>query len=256
MVELEGKGLDYERYALKKLFRHLVDIYKIKNILEIPAKGEKAMPSIYSLGFAEAGCRVTLINAEEKSRKAWEELEFNVSYIECKDLNHTKLKAGQFDLVWNFMYLAHSNEKDVCLNEMCRLSKKHILFISVNKFNPGFYSHKMIHKAYKIPWNHGDVKFMNPFYVSNYINNHGLKLVKTGVVDTPPYPDSLGFRDMKLHRKNTNLNKIDWESRTLQWMKTGKYPLKIRFLYLFELLPLPFIIKLLYAHLFYVIAEK
>jgi len=256
MVELEGKGLDYERYALRKLFQRLVTIYKIKSVLEIPAKGEKSMPSIYSLGFAEAGCRVTLVNAEEKSKKAWKELGFNVSYIECEDLSHTEIKAEQFDLVWNFLYLAHSHEKDDYLNEMRRLSKKYILFISVNKFNPGFYSHKMIHKIFNIPWNHGDVEFMNSFYVSDYFKDNGLKLVKKGVVDTPPYPDSLGFRDMKLHRKNADLNEIDWESHTVQWMKAGKYPLKIKFLYLFECLPMPFIIKLLYAHLFYVIAEK
>ena len=47
------------------------------------------------------------------------------------------------------------------------------------------------------------------------------------MVDTPPYPDSLGIRDMKLHRKNVDLNKIDWDSR-----------------------------KLLYAHLFWVLAER
>jgi hypothetical protein len=80
--------------------------------------------------------------------------------------------------------------------------------------------------------------------------------VRTGAVDTPPYPDSLGFRDMRLHRMNVDLNKIDWDSRTVHWMKAGRYPLKIRLLYLAERLPLPFPLKLLYAHLFYVVGAK
>ena len=57
-VEMEGKGLDYERFALNKLFAKLVRTRGIKSVLEIPAKGEKAMPSIYSLAFGQLGCDV------------------------------------------------------------------------------------------------------------------------------------------------------------------------------------------------------
>ena len=63
---MEGKGLDYERYALDKLFARLVREHDIQRVLEIPAKGEKAMPSICSLSFARLGCDVTLVNAEPK----------------------------------------------------------------------------------------------------------------------------------------------------------------------------------------------
>jgi hypothetical protein len=84
----------------------------------------------------------------------------------------------------------------------------------------------------------------------------GLEPLRSGVVDTPPYPDSLGIRDMKLHRKKVDLNKIDWESRTIAWMKSGRYPLKLKLLYFFEWLPLPWRVKLFYAHLFFVLARK
>ena len=61
---------------------------------------------------------------------------------------------------------------------------------------------------------------------------------------------------MRLHRMNVDLNEIDWDSRTVHWMKAHRYPKKIRFFYFFEWLPLPLPLKLLYAHLFYVLAEK
>ena len=96
---------------------------------------------------------------------------------------------------------------------------------------------------------------MNPFFVRRYFAKQGLEVVRSGVVDTPPYPDSLGFRDMRLHRMNVDLNKIDWDSRTIHWMREGRYPPKLRWLYLFEQLPLPLPLKLIYAHLFYVLAE-
>ncbi len=256
MVEIEGKGLDFERYALNKLFTRLLKTCPISTVLEIPAKGEKAMPSLYSLAFAAAGCAVTLVNAEEKSRWAWEELDLPVTYRTCDDLLHTGMASDHFDLVWNFMALAQQEEKRLMLEEMTRLSRKYVLYMGVNRFNPGFFSHRMVHRLFDVPWTHGDIRFMNPFWVRQYFQDNGLHVRKIGVVDTPPYPDSLGFRDMRLHRKQVDLHKIDWDSRTVHWMKAGRYPVKIKLLYMFEALPLPFLLKLLYAHLFYVLAEK
>ena len=43
MIEIEGKGLDYERFAMNKLFKRFVRDYGIRTVLEIPAKGEKAI---------------------------------------------------------------------------------------------------------------------------------------------------------------------------------------------------------------------
>ena len=255
-VEIEGRGLDYERFALSKLFKKLAASYGIHRVLEIPAKGEKAMPSLYSIAFAEAGCKVTLVNAESKSKPAWQELGFAVRYLECENLERTGLAAAGHDLVWNFMFLSQYSNRAALLQEMARLSRKYVMYIGVNRFNPGFYSHRTVHRIFRVPWTHGDVWFMNPFHVAGFFRQQGLKVLRTGVVDAPPYPDSPGIRDMKLHRKRVDLLKIDWASRTIGWMKSGKYPLKLKLLYFFEWLPLPFLIKLIYAHLFYVLAEK
>jgi len=256
MAELEGKGLDYERYALNKLFRRLVRAHGFRSVLELPAKGEKAMPSIYSVALAEAGCEVTLVNAEEKSSWAWEELGFPVRHVRCEDPASSGIEAGSHDLVWNFMALAQHPDKPALLREMARLSREYVMFVAVNRFNPGFFSHRMVHRINDVPWTHGDVSFMSPFRVRRYFAEHGLEVVKTGVVDTPPYPDSLGFRDMRLHRMKVDLNKIDWDSNTIHWMKAGRYPTKIKLLYLAEALPLPWFVKLIYAHLFWILARK
>jgi hypothetical protein len=256
MAELEGKGLDYERYALNRLFKKLVRRHGIRSVLEIPAQGEKAMPSIYSIGFAEAGCEVTLVNAEEKSRWAWEELGYPVTYLRCDEVERSGLEEGAFDLVWNFMALAKHEKREALLREMVRLSRGYVMSVAVNRFNPGFFSHRAVHRIFRVPWNHGDVRFMSPFFVRRYFEQRGLEVVRSGVVDTPPYPDSLGFRDMRLHRMNVDLNKIAWDSRTIHWMKRGEYPTKIKLLYLAEALPLPWVVKLVYAHLIWVLARK
>ncbi len=256
MAELEGKGLDFERYALNRLFRKLVRRHGISRVLELPAKGEKAMPSIYSFAFCEAGCEVSLVNPEPKSRWAWQELGYPVETLEHESLENTGLAAGSWDLVWNFMALSQHASRAALLGEMVRLSRGYVMYIGVNRFNPGFFSHRMCHRIFDVPWNHGDVRFMSPFFVRRFFAEQGLSIVRTGVVDCPPYPDSLGFRDMRLHRMNVDLNKIDWDSNTIHWMKAGSYPPKIRLLYLAEQLPLPWVVKLVYAHLFWVLAKK
>ena len=253
--ELEGKGVDYERFALGRLFARLVQKHRISSVLEIPAKGEKAMPSLYSLGFGEAGCEVALVNAEKASMWAWDVLDFPVTCRESEDLTSTGLEDAAFDLVWNFMALAHHDDPEAFLAEMTRLTRRYILFVSVNRFNPGFFSHRLAHRISGIEWSHGDIRFMNPFLVARFMRDMGLNVVKIGAVDTPPYPDSLGFRDIRLHRMNVDLNRISWNSRTVGWMKSGRYPAKIKLFYLLERLPMPLVVKLLYAHLFYVVAE-
>jgi len=254
--EMEGKGLDYERYALNRLFHRLVRRHGFRSVLEIPAKGEKAMPSIYSLAFGQAGCQVDLVNGETRSRGAWARLGYPVTWHDCPDPCHTGLPAASYDLVWNFMVLPQFAERDALLAEMVRLSRRYLLFIAVNRFNPGFFSHRLVHRVSGVPWTHGDVRFMSPFHTRRFLRAHGLRVLRLGAVDTPPYPDSLGFRDMRLHRMNVDLNTIDWDSRTLGWMQSGRYPPKIHLLYLAERLPLPLPLKLLYAHLFWVLAEK
>ena len=74
MSKVECFGVDYERFDLGKLLERLTKKYQIRNVLEIPVSGEKAMPSIYSLGFGIAGCEVTLMNGKESRIRVWEKL--------------------------------------------------------------------------------------------------------------------------------------------------------------------------------------
>ena len=122
MAEIEGKGLDYERFALRKLFRRMVEERGIKTVLEFPARGEKAMPSIYSIAFAEAGCEVTLVNPQPKSIWAWKELDLPVRCIEADRLDASGLDGSGWDLVWNFMQLCQVDDKAAQLDEMIRHS--------------------------------------------------------------------------------------------------------------------------------------
>ena len=255
-VETEALGVDYERYALDRSFRRLVRRHTIGSVLEIPAKGQKAMPSLYSLGFAGAGCDVALVNPEPKSLPAWASLGYGVECHRCEHSERTGLPAANYDLTWNFLTLAQAADAGALLAEMVRLSRRYVMFLSVNRFNPGFFAHRLAHRVSGIEWTHGAIEWMNPFRVRRFFECAGLEVVETGLVDTPPFPDSLGFRDLRLHRLGVDLDKHDWYSRTVEWMRTGRYPRYIRALYMFESVPVPFLAKLGYAHLFYVLGRR
>lgn len=256
-IETEGFGLDYERYILQKTIAHIVEKYNIENVLELPASGVKAMPSIYSLGFGLAGCNVTLVNGVEQSLYAWQNLGIrnNVSIVKCDNLEKTGLKESSYDLVWSFaIFSTLKNHKNI-LQEMVRISRKYISIFSVNAHNPGYLSHRLAHFITKTPWSHGDTYFYRPKNVKKFFQDQHVKVLDIGFIDTPPWPDSIGFRDIRLHKLNMNLSNIQWHSRYVDYISNNQLPAWIKLIYIFEKLPMANIIKKYYAHLFYVIGK-
>lgn len=256
--EIECFGVDYERYALDKTLQKIVKKYRIQNALEIPALGIKAMPSIYSIGLGLAGCRVTLVNGKDTSLQVWKKLGIGdlVDIHYCRDIRNTGLADNKYDFVWNFASFSTLDEKEKVFQEMTRISRKYIAIFSPNSYNPGYYSHRFAHLLSKIPWSHGDVTFYSPRKTAKFMQHPGLKILDIGVLDSPPWPDSIGFRDIRLHRMRTDLNQINWHSKYVDYLSESRFPTWIKALYMFERIPVPLFIKYFYSHLFYVIARK
>jgi hypothetical protein len=88
------------------------------------------------------------------------------------------------------------------------------------------------------------------------MRRHGLKVTKKGYVDCPPWPDSLGFRDMRLHRENITFESADWESPYINALTSHKFPLWIKLVYMWEKAPNFSFLKTLYAHINYIVGEN
>lgn len=256
--EIEAWGVTYERYALGRELIKLKNQYSIQTVAEMPANGAKAMPSIYSIGFGLAGANVTLINDFETYRWCWKQLGLDdkVEFLAIDNIYNTNIPNNSFDLVWNFAYLPMEENHYKLLEEMKRISKKYVAFFSVNYGNIGFHIHRIIHKIKKVPWTHGDVHYNRRGNIVRLMKRHGLKIVKKGFVDCPIWPDSLGFRDMRLHRDNISFHNVKWESPYIDNLVSGKFPLWIKLVYAWEKIPNFSFIKTLYAHINYVIGEK
>lgn len=256
--EIEAWGVTYERYALGKELIKLKKCLSIRTVAELPAHGAKAMPSIYSIGFGLAGASVTLINGFEAYRSCWHKigLQNMVEFKSVDNIYATNVPSNSFDFVWNFAYLPIAKDQDKLIQEMKRLSKKYIAFFSVNYGNIGFHVHRTLHKIMKVPWTHGDVYFNRRKKISQFMKKEGLTVVKKGFVDCPMWPDSLGFRDMRLHRENIKFDNAEWKSPYIANVVSGKFPLWVKLVYKWEKLPnFPFI-KTLYSHINYVVGEK
>lgn len=258
MKNYEGFGVDYERYAIIKLQSKLINHYKIKSVIEIPAGGTKAAPSLYSIGFGLKKCNVLLVNGNKYMKKYWKKLgiEKNVKFIQENSIYQTTISNNAADLVWNYAYIPECKNPLALIKEMKRISNRFVMCASVNGLNPGYWVHRTIHKITKIPWTHGDKKLNFPRNLIKLFKKAGLKDVKIGVVDCPPWPDSLGFRDMRLHRQAETFSIEDWKPQIIEMLKNNKIPKWMHFCYLIESLPIPTIIKFIYAHIFYVIGEK
>jgi hypothetical protein len=256
-IEIEAWGVDYERFALGKLLGRLTGKYHITTVAELPAFGAKAMPSIYSLGFGMAGANVTLINGNENYRNQWESLgiQEKADFVKVADLHNTSLPDKSYDFVWNFAYIPTDEHPDKLLTEMKRLSKKYVALFSVNGGNVGYYVHSALHKINKIPWTHGDKKLNYMRNITALMRQNGLRVIKKGYVDTPIWPDSLGFRDMRLHRNNITFDNTQWESPYVKMMRDNSIKGWMKAVYIWERIPMIPVIKTLYSHILYTIAE-
>ncbi len=256
-TEIEVFGVNYERFSLGKKIGELVRKYKIKTVCELPAHGAKAAPSLYSIDFALAGARVVLVNGIKDSLMFYKELgiEKNIEIVKVEDISQTFFKDSSFDFVWNFAFIpTYKNQIDL-INEMKRISKKYVSVFSVNGRNIGFPLHRLAHWITKITWIHGDIRFNNPSFVKMFFKENELKNINLGSVDCPIWPDSLGFRDIRLHKKRIAFKNVNWKVPYVDYLKNNEFPVWLKYVYFIEKLPLPLFIKFIYAHIFYVMGE-
>jgi len=256
--EIEGFGVSYDRHMMFFQQQILTKELDLKNVLEMPSYGAKAASSLYSLGFAKAGCHVTITDLDEKMLPYWQELGLKdqLTHTPVNDYSQTNFSDGQFDLTWNFVTFTHAENKDAYIQEMMRISKKYVMLISCNNFQLGYPLHKIIHFLYKFPWNHGETHFNYMGNVKNLLTRNGLSIHEYGTIDSPPWPDPVGFRDVRLHKKAISKGVYDWRVPVVDYIKNNRFPMWMNLLRSYDITLRKGYWKLPFSHLFYVIGEK
>lgn len=249
-VEREVFGVTYERYALQKFCAGLVKKLNLRSVIEIPAGGAKAMPSLYSLGFALAGCRVALVNADAAAVEIWGQLGLieRLTLLKEADLPEDGHAVRRWDLAWNFAVLPLAQDPAGLLKQMAALSRW-ILVVNVNRFNVGFNLHRAVHRFYRIPWSHGDIRYFSPFRACALLRSAGLQEIQWGILDCPPWPDSPGFRDLRLHRQGESERR--WASPYVEHLRNRNFPHWMKVIHWGERAPISKLAKLPCSHLYY-----
>lgn len=262
--EIEVFGVTYDRYVLLQLHKTLTENLHLQTIIEMPSHGAKAAGSLYSIGFGLSGCHVTLVNPEPEMLAGWRELniEDRVKPVYESNVYDSGFEDCQFDLAWNFVTWTELDDPEIYLKEMKRISKKYVLLITCNNFQPGYPWHRFLHKIFGFPWTHGQVKYNHISKVKRIFKNSGIKIFEYGAIDTPGWPDPSGPRDVRLHRRyglkigNKPKSKPEWGVPIIDYIKSGSFPGWMVLLGRWDMKFRKGLFKLPMSHLFYVLGTK
>lgn len=262
--EVEVFGVTYDRYVLFQHHGILTRRLGLKTVVDMPSHGAKAAGSLYSIGFAQAGCRVTLANPELDMMYGWDLLGLRerVSTLEHVDVYQTGLPDNSFDLAFNFVTWTGLTDPGRYLAEMKRIASRYVLLVTCNNFQPGYPWHRLLHAIFGFPWNHGQVEYNHITRVKKIFRQTGLKVMEYGAIDTPGWPDPSGPRDVRLHRRfgsrgqEPPKEKPVWEVPFLEYVRTNSYPGWMKALGRWDMTFRKGIFKLPLSHLFYVLGEK
>ncbi len=265
----EGLGLVYERLILNDFLAGLVQRHGIARVLEVPVYGMAGASGINSVHLAQLGAHVTLVdvNAERlrAARRIWGELGLldRVTFVCVPDAAVLPFETGTFDLVWNWAALWHLPDAAATLREMARVSRDLLLTAMPNPFQMGYLLRRFLLEPEFFEWVQ-DARWSNVGRARAVLEGEGMRLVEQGVLDVPPWPDTvmpasevlarLGLAD----RFGDRFQGEQWEWSTMAYYLGEKPELKAQmdsYAYL-ERAPLPWWIKIVWAHHRYLLLQK
>ncbi len=226
-----GLGTTYERWALNRVLARLQAQYDIKTVLEGPGDGMTGINGINSLALAREGTQVTVIlphqaRAELAQRVyaahgCQDNVTFHISPILKLFTPHPP-----FDLVWNFNVIPRLLTPGIILKEMIQASGRLVLIFVPNRANYSFWLHRLHHRVAGEEWDHGPPDLLDAKPWERMLQNQGLVVRETILVDVPWWPDivNLGqlIRDFvpffsRWASKAEPENRYKWESDNLPY---------------------------------------
>ncbi|NOZ48914.1 MAG: class I SAM-dependent methyltransferase [Chloroflexi bacterium] len=213
----EGLGLVYERFILNDFLHDLLADGTIHSSLEAPIYGMAGVSGINSVPLAQAGCQVTLVDdipdRAEAVQRIWSELNLtpNMVVVPPTGWGQLPLPDQSFDLVWNWAALWYLPDAEALLKELARLSRRWVFVAMPNRLQVGYWMRKwLLDRDFFATV---DERWVDIGLVRRTLESAGVKIVDSGVLDVPPWPDTvmpanevlqrLGIRSKKLEAQFT-----------------------------------------------------
>lgn len=260
----EGLGVVYERFILNDYLLELAQKHNIKTVLEAPLYGMAGVSGINSYILAQSGRQVTLIddNLErlEGVKRIWAELKTPANFIHHLDYARLPFDDNTFDFAWEWAGLWYLPNAEALLKELVRVSKKLVFVAMPNNLQVGYLMRKyLIDRDF---FNTVDEQWVNMRKIKKTLKAANVKFIDEGVLDVPPWPDTvmpaaevlkrLGIKSKKL---NSQFTGEGWTWSTMAYYlgeQPDLYDRVIKYAWL-DHAPLPWQLKTIWAHHRYVL---
>ncbi|MFQ5577084.1 MAG: class I SAM-dependent methyltransferase [Anaerolineae bacterium] len=260
----EGLGVVYERFVLNDYLLALTQTHPIQTVLEAPLFGMAGVSGINSYCLARAGKAVTLIDDHagrlEGVKQIWAELQTPATFIHHTNYAHLPFADNTFDLAWEWAGLWYLPNAKALLKELVRVSKNLVFVAMPNNLQIGYLMRKYI--IDRDFFDTVDEQWVNMGKIKTTLRAAGLRVIEEGVLDVPPWPDTVMPAAEVLKRLGINSRKLNarftgqgWTWSTMDYY-LGRQPELYRRVMKYAWLdraPLPWQLKTIWAHHRYVL---
>ena len=271
----EGLGLVYERFVLNDFLQALCQEHGIQSVLEAPLFGMAGVSGINSVTLAQAGVDVTLVDDHHERltgvQRIWDELNLPARFVHHADWGQLPFPDDSFDLAWNWAALWHLSDRspegaqrpEALLREMARVSRRVVFVAMPNRAQVGYLLRKYVLEREFV--NDVDERWADIGRVRRVLEGAGLRIVDQGVLDVPPWPDTVMPASEVLKRLGIRSERLEgqfsgdsWQWSTMAFylgQQPDLYDRVMRYAWL-DRAPIPWRIKAVWAHHRYVLGVK
>jgi SAM-dependent methyltransferase len=262
----EGLGVVYERFVLNDYLDRLVDDYGVRTVLEAPLYGMAGVSGINSVRLAERGCEVTLVDCDRERlagvTRIWQQLQLPATFVQHDDFGCLPFADNTFDLAWEWAGLWYLPDAGALLKELARVSRNLVFVAMPNNLQVGYLMRKYIIDRDFFPT--VDEQWVRMRRIKQVLRAAGVSFVDEGVLDVPPWPDTvmpaaevlkrLGIKNKKLNAQFTGSG---WTWSTMAYYLGEQPDLRDRIMKYAWLdhAPLPWQFKVVWAHHRYVLGK-
>jgi len=252
----EGLGTVYERHRLWNLLNSLHSTYGLSSVLEAPVRGMSGIAGINAVPLAQKELAVVLADAEREvldaAGRSWRTIGRKAALVQTD--GSLPFRSKSFDLAFNFNGLWHWPDPRRLLEELVRVSRKVVLLVLPNLNQMGYlwarYGwNRSFFKTHQMMWGRADL-------VRKHLYRSGARLVREGLLDCPPWPDT-GLPVSRLLSPSDGKAIAWWRWSSLDYL-LGKDPEQkkwVRRLGFLEDSNLPLFLKSMWAHHRFLIYE-
>jgi hypothetical protein len=190
-----GLGTAFERWSLNRLLIGLHERWGFESLVEGPDDGMTGIAGINSLALGMRGISTTLLlpgkYRAEFAQTVWEHYapSAEVDILAERVSARFPFEDESFDLAWNFNVMTRHLDASGLLSELKRVSRKFVLIFVPNRHNYGFGLHRYHHRISDQAWDHGKIELMEHEPWQEMFQKQDLRVVETGYVDCPWWPD-------------------------------------------------------------------